>query len=56
MSDSESSEELEVKVELQHEAKVRELIERAKQILPGYSVPLFSFRKNPSSISTRSHS
>ena len=56
MSDSESSEELEVKIELQHESKVRELIERAKQILPGYSVPLFSFRKNHSSISTRSHS
>lgn len=56
MSDSESSEELEVKVELEHEAKVRELIERAKQILPGYSVHIFSLRKNHSSISTKSHS
>lgn len=39
MSDSESSEEIEVKVELQHEAKVRELIEKGKTILPYYSVP-----------------
>lgn len=51
MSDSESSEEIEVKVELQHEAKVRELIEKGKTILPYYSVPLPIFRKNPSFIS-----
>lgn len=46
MSDSESSEEFEVKVEQEQEAKVRELIERAKTILPAYSVPLSPLRKN----------
>lgn len=51
MSDSESSEEIEVKVELQHEAKVRELIEKGKTILPYYSVPLPLSRKNHSFIS-----
>lgn len=56
MSDSESSEEIEVKVEQQHEAKVRELIEKAKQILPSYTVHLPSFRRSLSLISIRSHS
>ena len=40
MSDSESSEEIEVKVEQEHSAKFKELIEKAKEILPYYSVVL----------------
>lgn len=56
MSDSESSEEFEVKVGLEHEAKVKELIEKAKQILPSYTVTVESLRKSHSSISTKSHS
>jgi hypothetical protein len=48
MSDSESSEEFEVKVEQQIEAKVSELIDRGKQLLPTYSVSYSPHRKNPS--------
>jgi hypothetical protein len=56
MSDSESSEEVEVKVEQQVEAKVKELIEKAKLILPAYSVITSLFRKILSSISINNHS
>lgn len=56
MSDSESSEEIEVKVEQEQEAKVRELIERGKQITPFYDVKSTLFSKAPSSIYTKNHS
>jgi hypothetical protein len=47
MSDSESSVEFEEKVGQEQEAKVRELIERAKKTLPSYSVLPSPLRKNP---------